>query len=103
MYDLVVSNPPYIADAEFATLDPGVRDHEPHLALSGGPDGLAFYRRLAADAGPHLTPGGRLMAEVGHTQAAAVRELFTAAGWAAGPVHKDGGRIDRVVTFSRSG
>lgn len=102
-YDVIVSNPPYIAEPEFATLDAGVRDHEPRLALHGGPDGLDFYRRLAAGAGEMLAPGGAVMVEVGHTQAAAVRDLFAAAGWTIGPTHKDMAGVERVVTATRPG
>ena len=54
-----MSNPPYIAPGEFAALAPDVRDHEPRIALDGGSDGLAFYRRIAAGVGPFLKPGGR--------------------------------------------
>ncbi len=97
-YDLVASNPPYIATAEIATLDAGVRDFEPKLALDGGPDGLAFYRRLAEGAANVLAPGGWLAVEVGYTQAGAVRELFAAAGLVVGKTHKDGANIERVVT-----
>jgi L-amino acid N-acyltransferase YncA len=61
-YDVIVSNPPYIADAEFAALDRGVREFEPRSALAGGPDGLAFFRRIAADAAGHR---GRRSGEVG--------------------------------------
>lgn len=75
-YDLIVSNPPYIADGEFAELSPDVRDHEPRLALSGGPDGLAFYRRIATDAGRFLKPGGWVLVEMGWTQNDAVRAIF---------------------------
>ena len=97
-YDLVASNPPYIATSEIATLDAGVRDFEPRLALDGGPDGLAFYRRLADGASAVLLPGGVLAVEVGYTQAGAVRDLFQAAGLTVGKTHKDGGGIERVVT-----
>jgi release factor glutamine methyltransferase len=75
-FDLVVSNPPYVTPAELATLAPDVRDHEPRLALDGGPDGLAFYRRIAAEAGPFLKPGGWLLVEIGATQDEAVRGIF---------------------------
>jgi release factor glutamine methyltransferase len=75
-YDVIVSNPPYIADAEFAALDRGVREFEPRSALAGGPDGLAFYRRIAAEATGHLAPGGTVLVEIGVTQGPAVRELF---------------------------
>lgn len=97
-YDLVASNPPYIATPEIATLDAGVRDFEPTLALDGGPDGLAFYRRLAEGVAAVLLPGGVLAVEVGYTQASSVRELFAAAGLALGKTHRDGANIERVVT-----
>lgn len=74
-FDLVVSNPPYVTPAELATLAPDVRDHEPRLALDGGPDGLAFYRRIAAEVGPFLKPGGWLLVEIGATQDEAVRAI----------------------------
>lgn len=101
-FDLIASNPPYIAHGEFAALDPDVRDHEPRLALDGGPDGLAFYRRIAAGAGALLRPGGTLLLEVGHTQAAAVRGLLEGrAEFELGPTRKDGGGHARVVTAKR--
>jgi release factor glutamine methyltransferase len=76
MFDVIVSNPPYIADAEFANLDKGVRDFEPRTALAGGPEGLSFYRRIAAAARAHLSPGGAILVEIGATQGPAVRELL---------------------------
>ncbi len=98
-FDLIVSNPPYIAHAEFAALAPEVRDHEPRLALDGGPDGLAFYRRIAHDVGPFLKPGGSLLLEVGYTQEAAVRALLAAEPeLEVGPTLKDMGGHPRVVT-----
>jgi release factor glutamine methyltransferase len=99
-FDAMVSNPPYIAHAEFPTLDPGVRDFEPRSALDGGPDGLAFYRRIAAEAPAYLKPGGTILVEVGATQAAAVRELF-AANLEPGPTFKDAAGRLRVVTAKR--
>ena len=76
LFDAILCNPPYIAPGELATLAPDVREHEPRLALDGGPDGLAFYRRLATDAGKHLNPGGALLLEIGATQDDAVRVIF---------------------------
>ncbi|MFO0803177.1 MAG: peptide chain release factor N(5)-glutamine methyltransferase [Gemmataceae bacterium] len=76
LFDAILCNPPYIAPGELATLAPDVREHEPRLALDGGPDGLAFYRRLAADAARHLNPGGVLLMEIGSTQEDAVRAIF---------------------------
>jgi release factor glutamine methyltransferase len=75
-FDLVATNPPYVTQAELAGLQPDVRDHEPRLALDGGPDGLAFYRRIAAGVGAFLKPGGWLLAEIGATQQEAVTGLF---------------------------
>jgi release factor glutamine methyltransferase len=79
-FDLIVSNPPYIPPSEIETLMPEVRDHEPRIALDGGTDGLAFYRRIAAEARGWLKPGGLLAVEIGATQGEAVRGLFEAAG-----------------------
>jgi len=75
-FDLIVSNPPYISHAELTELPVDVREHEPRVALDGGPDGLAFYRRIAADANAFLKPGGAVMVEIGWTQEPAVRALF---------------------------
>ncbi len=79
-FDLILSNPPYIAAAEMAELAPETRDWEPHMALTDGADGLSCYRAIAAGAVAHLCPGGRLMVEVGAMQGAAVSALFEEAG-----------------------
>ncbi len=79
-FDLIVSNPPYIPEAEYRTLEPNVRDYEPRLALHGGEDGLDVYRRLIPAAAARLRPEGVLAVEVGAGQAAAVRALFATAG-----------------------
>lgn len=96
-YDLVVSNPPYIAEPEWAGLMAEVRDHEPRIALHGGIDGLDAYRHLARQAMTVLKPGGWLLVEVGVDQADAVRELFEQAGLSALGVRKDYAGIARVV------
>lgn len=80
MFDLIVANPPYIAEAEIAGLEPEVREHDPRIALTPGGDGLGAYRRIAQGIGPHLAPGGVLMVEIGPTQGAAVMALLEAAG-----------------------
>jgi release factor glutamine methyltransferase len=101
-FDLILSNPPYITPTELADLSPEVRDHEPRLALDGGPDGLAFYRRIAADAERFLAPGGSVLVEVGHTQDAAVKALFAERpGWDVGPSVKDMAGRSRVVTAKK--
>jgi release factor glutamine methyltransferase len=96
-YDLIVSNPPYIGAGEMAALQPEVRDHEPRSALTDEADGLSAYRAIAAGAPDHLTPGGRLLVEIGPTQARAVSEIFRAAGLADIVVHPDLDGRDRVV------
>lgn len=96
-YDLIVSNPPYVAAEEFKDLPPEVRCHEPHLALAGGIDGLSAYRAIVAGARNHLTPGGRLLVETGSTQAVEVRRLMADAGFESLTVHADLDGRDRVV------
>ncbi|KEF40971.1 MAG: SAM-dependent methyltransferase [Cyanobium sp. CACIAM 14] len=87
--DLVVANPPYIPTATLAELDPVVRDHEPRLALDGGPDGLAAIRVLLDGARRGLAPGGLLLVEHHHDQSAAVSRLLHAAGLEGLGVHAD--------------
>jgi release factor glutamine methyltransferase len=77
-FDAILSNPPYIATGEIEALEPGVRDHEPRMALDGGPDGLDVVTRLISDAAPLLKPGGRLILEIGSAQEAPVRERIAA-------------------------
>jgi release factor glutamine methyltransferase len=96
-FDLIVSNPPYIESATIPTLAPDVRNHDPRLALDGGPDGLAPYRVIATGAAAHLTPGGVLMVEIGASQGRAVVALFAAAGFVDIAIHKDLAGLDRVV------
>lgn len=96
-FDLIVSNPPYVAAAEMAALAPEVRDWEPHLALTPGGDGLDAYRAIAAGAGARLMAGGRIALEIGPTQAGAVGGLLGAQGFAAVEVRRDLDGRDRVV------
>ena len=96
-FDLVVSNPPYIRSDEIAGLQPEVRDHEPRLALDGGPDGLHAYRILAPEALRVLKPGGRFLVEIGFDQSAEVEALFRAAGAREVTTAKDLANRDRVV------
>jgi release factor glutamine methyltransferase len=96
-FNLVVSNPPYIAHDEIASLAPEVRDYDPTVALDGGDDGLAAYRAIAAEATRLLAPGGRLFVELGAGQESAVRALFTNAGLTVGAARKDLAGIPRVL------
>lgn len=97
-FDLIVSNPPYIAADEMPTLAPEVRDWEPHLALTPGGDGLGPYHILAREAPAHLTGKGRLLVEIGPTQGQAVAALFAAAGLHDIRILLDMDGRDRVVT-----
>lgn len=101
LFDLIVSNPPYVTPTEFDALSPDVRDHEPRGALDGGPDGLAFYRRIASDMGPVLKPGGLVLVEIGATQEEAVRAVFDGKGFTTFPAVRDYGRRPRVVMAMR--
>jgi release factor glutamine methyltransferase len=101
-FDLVVSNPPYIASDEIETLDPEVKDHEPRLALDGGPDGLDPYRILAPEILRVLKPGGMFAVEIGHTQSEAVEALFKAAGASQVRTIKDLALRDRVVAGAKN-
>ena len=100
-FDLVLANPPYIPTAEIETLEPEVREHEPRLALDGGPDGLAAYRRLAPEILRVLKPGGFFAVEIGPGQGAAVEALFEAAGAEHLARHPDLSRRERIVAGSR--
>lgn len=95
-FDVIVSNPPYIATADLASLPPEVR-HEPRAALDGGPDGLAAYRRLVPDTVRLLARGGIAAFEVGEGQAAAVEALGVAAGLAAAGRAADLAGIERCI------
>ncbi|MBT0956515.1 peptide chain release factor N(5)-glutamine methyltransferase [Alphaproteobacteria bacterium KMM 3653] len=97
-FDLIVSNPPYIAADEMAGLAPDVRDWEPHLALTDGADGLTAYRILAAGLADHLAPGGRALFEIGPAQGADVTEILAQAGWPGAQVLPDIDGRPRVVS-----
>jgi release factor glutamine methyltransferase len=100
-FDLVVSNPPYIATHVIETLEPEVRDHEPRLALDGGPDGLDAYRFLADEILRVLKPGAMFAVEIGYDQSADVEALFKAAGAQNVRTIKDLSVNDRVVTGTK--
>ena len=105
-FDVIVSNPPYIAPADATTLEPEVGVFEPHTALFdpiSGSDGLTLYRRLASEAPAWLTEGGWLMVEVGQGQAEAVAALFADAGLTAIDVREDLAGIPRVVLAQKNG
>jgi len=100
-FDLIISNPPYITKEEMRTLQPSVRDYEPHMALDGGEDGLDFYRAITKNYGAALKPGGLLAMEFGQGQAAAVCGILEAAGYEVLRTRMDTGRITRAVLAKR--
>lgn len=100
-FDLILSNPPYIAEAEMAQLSPEVL-HEPRRALTPGGDGLDAYRAIARGAPARLMPGGRLLVEIGPTQGAAVAALFAAEGLQDLRILPDLDGRDRVVTARKA-
>jgi release factor glutamine methyltransferase len=95
--DFIVSNPPYIASGDIASLPPEVHDYDPALALDGGVDGLDGYRAIAAEVRRLLAPGGRLIVELGAGQETAVRALFSKAGLAVGKARNDLAAIPRAL------
>ena len=99
-FDLVVSNPPYIA-ADDPELAAAVHDWEPSLALFAGDDGLAAHRRLIADAAQWLRPGGGLVLEIGYRQGPAVVELLAAAGLRENEIRPDLAGLDRIAVARR--
>ena len=99
-FDLIVSNPPYVASGDLATLPPDVRLFDPRLALDGGTDGLGFYRTIAATARTSLAPGGIVVVEFGAGQAEPVAALFVAAGLAPAPAEPDLNGVPRALVAS---
>jgi len=96
-FDVIVANPPYIASGEVAALAPEVRDFDPRRALDGGPDGLDFYRAIAATVPALLRPGGALVVELGAGQAQAVAALFSAVGLVPSPPSPDLHGVPRAL------
>ena len=103
LFDMIVSNPPYIETAVIDTLMPEVREHEPFGALDGGEDGLQFYRRIVAQAPAHLRRGAVLLFEIGCGQGEAVLQLMQEADFAEVKVLQDYAGLDRVVYGIKSG
>ena len=96
-FDVIASNPPYMASEEILTLDSSVRDHEPLGALDGGTDGLDFYRAIIKYWTITLRPNGMMMFEVGEGQADAVKKMLLGAGYVAVQTVKDTLGVERVV------
>ena len=100
-FDVIVSNPPYIAPAEYETLMPEVKEHEPRIALVAEEDGLAFYRRMIQESPKYLYGGGRIFFEIGSAQAEGVCGLLEESGFTDIHVVKDYAGLDRVVYGTR--
>ena len=96
-FDLIVSNPPYIATGELQKLMPEVRDHEPQLALDGKEDGLYFYREIIKQASGYLRSGGWLCFEIGYDQGEALEQLMKYAGYKNVKIGKDLAGLDRIA------
>jgi release factor glutamine methyltransferase len=96
-FDLIISNPPYIPSADIATLQPEVRDFDPHTALDGGEDGLNFYRMFSVQAKPFMKSGGRLMLEFGDGQVGAIRRIFEIEKWIVEAVREDYSHRARIL------
>jgi len=101
LFDLIISNPPYIGCREARSLSVEVRDHEPELALYGGEEGYEFYADLIAQSSAHLKPGGLLVLELGHDSLAAVQPLLDAPLWTNVSVTNDLAGIPRVIAAER--
>lgn len=97
VFDLIVSNPPYVAADEMPDLSPEVLNHEPHMALTPGGDGLAAYHAIAARARRHLSPNGTLMVEIGPTQSLQVSAIFANAGLLVHAVIPDLDQRPRII------
>jgi release factor glutamine methyltransferase len=101
-FDLIVSNPPYIAEADLATLAPEIRHFEPRIALEGGCDGMEFYRKIANGLARWLVRGGEVILEVGAGQADAVETMMRAAGCDTSVRMRDLAGVERAVRSRRA-
>ena len=102
-FDLIVSNPPYIAESEWADLPTDVRDHDPRMALVGGPEGTEIIERVVHEAVALLHDGGLLAVEIGETQGPAVLEMAAGAAYTNARVLKDLAGRDRYLFAERPG
>jgi release factor glutamine methyltransferase len=101
-FDLIVSNPPYIATADIGGLEPEVRDYEPRMALDGGADGLDFYRRIAAEADAFLRLGGRTVLELNDNGAQNVGKIFQNEGWEVEAIEPDYNQFHRIFVARKA-
>ncbi|MFA7414643.1 MAG: peptide chain release factor N(5)-glutamine methyltransferase [Rhizobium sp.] len=102
LFDIIVSNPPYIPTAVVADLEPEVRNYDPAAALDGGEDGLEAYRAIAKKAGDFIRPGGIVAVEIGHDQKDAVCYIFEKVDFFLQGAFRDYGGNDRVLLFAQA-
>jgi len=100
LIDLIVANPPYVPSRDIRDLEPEVRDHDPHLSLDGGEDGLDYYRSLAENLLPCLSTEGRLMMEIGEGQASGVADIIGCSGGRVIEILPDLNNVERIVVAS---
>lgn len=103
LFDMIISNPPYIETAVIGTLMPEVREHEPLQALDGREDGLFFYRAILRQAGRYMRAGGWIFFEIGYNQGAAVRALLEEGGFADAAIVQDYAGFDRIAVARNAG
>lgn len=103
LFDMIISNPPYIETAVIGTLMPEVREHEPLQALDGREDGLFFYRAILRQARRYMRAGGRIFFEIGYNQGAAVRALLEEGGFADAAIVQDYAGFDRIAVARNAG
>lgn len=101
-FDLIISNPPYVSGGEVSELQIEIRDHEPHIAVSDGADGLTFYRRFAAVGASMLRRDGEIFLELGYGMADAVGKMFEQAGFHV-DIYTDFDRIERILRARKQG
>lgn len=102
MFDVIVSNPPYIPSCEIQTLNQSVKGFDPLLALDGGTDGLDAYRALAGSVSSLLSATGKVFFEIGQGQEKAVQQIMEKSGFCLVQSHQDLGKITRILMFQRS-
>ena len=101
-FDIIISNPPYVPEKDLAHLQPEVRDHEPHVALTDGSDGVSIIERIIKDSRHYLAPGGVLLIEMGFGQSERVLEMAIGNGWESAEVVPDLQGIPRVLVAKSS-
>ena len=101
LFDVIISNPPYISTIDIAMLEPEVREYDPTIALDGGVDGFDAYRCLLSESGNFLTDDGMVFFEIGFDQAEAITTMANESGWRNVKILKDYGQNDRVFIASR--